>query len=148
MSNAWKFIWVNPVNQLIKAILVSIITIVYLAQFVPAYSTQPSACACCNSTTCNCGCTHNKASSKAPPGTDIPTCDFNTCNGTAPFNASPSIFLTSSFTELIKKLGSYITLHTETEAVCSFRLCSGKQLLMSHLLSPPPAFLLNSCFIL
>ena len=135
-------------KQLINTILISIIALLMIAHYVPMQSQQAYSCECCKSSACGCGCNHNRTSSKTPLGTDIPACDFNKCNGNLPFNASASVFVTSSFTESTKRLGSSIGLNIVKEVIYPSISFPEKPLFIGHLLSPPPAFLLNSCFIL
>lgn len=135
-------------KQLINTILISIISMVMAAHYVPMQSQQAYSCECCKSSTCGCNCNQDSTSSKALHNTDIPTCDFNKCNGNLPFHSSASVFVTSSFTESTKKLGSCIGLNIVKEVIYPSKSYASKPFLITHLLSPPSAFLLNSCFIL
>jgi len=142
----------NPLKQFINTIIISIISVVQLAHYIPVQAKQSPSCQCCKSSTCGCGCNQNSTSSQTVHSPDTHqgkrNCDFNKCNGNLPFNSSASVFVTSSFTESIKKLGSSIGLHIVKGAICPSISYASKPFLISHLLSPPPAFLLNSCFIL
>ena len=139
-------------KQLIKSILVTIFSVVLLTYYIPGQAKQPPSCECCNSSTCGCGCKHNSAPSKTLHSPDIPqgmsNCDFNKCNGNLPFNTSASFFVISSFTESTKKLGSSVGLNIAKETIYPSVSYASKPFLISHLLSPPSVFLLNSCFIL
>jgi hypothetical protein len=140
------------VKQFIKIFFISIISVVLLAYYIPVQSKQSPSCECCKSSTCGCGCAHNSTSSQTLHTPDTPqgkrACDFNKCNDNLPFNTSASVFVTSSFTESTKKLGSSIGLNIVKEVIYPSISFPEKPLFIGHLLSPPPAFLLNSCFIL
>ena len=139
-------------KQFIKSIFISIISVVLLAYYIPVQAKQSPSCECCKSSTCGCGCNQNSTSPKTFHSPDTlkggRTCDFNKCNGNLPFNTSASVFVTSSFTESTKKLGSSIGLNIVKEGIYPSISFPEKPLFIGHLLSPPPAFLLNSCFIL
>ena len=139
-------------KQFIKTIFISLISVVLLAYYIPGQAKQSPSCECCKSSTCGCGCTHKSTSSKTVHTPDTPqgkrTCDFNTCNGNLPFNTSASFLVISSYIESTKKLGSIVGLNIAKEAIYPSVSYEIKPFLISHLLSPPPVFLLNSCFIL
>ena len=115
-------------KQFIKTIFISIISVVLLANYIPVQAKQSPSCECCKSSTCGCGCTQNSTSSKTVHSPDTPqgkrTCDFNKCNGNLPFNTSASVFVTSSFTESTKKLGSSIGLNIVKEDHLPFHIVS------------------------
>jgi len=138
----------NIMMMVLKSLFISIIAMGMLAQYVPAPVKQSSCCSCCKTVSCGCGCNQQRIHPDTHSSTDIPTCDFNTCNGTTPFNSSTPVFLNLSYAESIKKLGSGVSLDNGRKTTDLFLSYTSKPFFITHLLSPPPVYLLNSCFIL